>query len=469
MQGSGSARQHLLAAAVIALLSVGLVWNASRELNAAPDESEWVTAGYRTYELVRGLSPPEDWETAYFPLGLRDWGNKNPPLGKLFIGLAVAAFRQDGERVRFVSTWPFDHAANLAAGNIPPFRLLTPARVCIALFSMACLVLVYVCSVQVQRRRYIPVLAPVALYCMLAFEQHNTRVYTDVPQLALLLAAVVAVNRHLATGREMGFYIALVLIGLSCAVKFSTGPFVVSAIACFCILIKQPRKQRLARGLALLVIPYAVFVAVNPYLYPAPVSRTLALIANWSSSKQAQQLSPSLKDSAVTSRASRVALVASRGVFSPRLSGALSRVTGGWEAELGAIAGLGMLGGAIYLGRRRGVAMRRLVVLAAVSLGASAIVTWLDQPAVLLPTLTAAGIMHLATRARSRDPMGPAALHYLTVLGGLFLFVSLWLPFDWGRYYLPILVLMPVIYTAGIAELLDVGHGENPRGPRSRT
>ena len=452
-----------MAAGVLVLLSAWLVWMAGRELEVAPDESEWVTAGYRTYELVRDLEPPSAWESAYSALGLEGWGNMSPPLGKLFIGLAVAPFTEPGEQVRFISTWPFDYQANRLAGNIPPFRLLTPARICIALFGAACLVLVYICSVQLVRRRYLPMLAPIALFCTLSFQQHSTRLYTDVPQLALLLAAIVALNRHLASRREMGFYIAMILAGLSCAVKFSTGPFVSAALVFFWVVRGQSFKRRLSRSLAIVLIPCAAFIGVNPYLYPAPVSRTLELIEGWSSTKHAQQDVQFLKDQAVTSRASRIALVATRGALSPQLANRFSSRMHGYESVLGAIAGLGLLGTALYFGRRRKVDTRRLAVFAGISLCAVAVASCLDGPAVLLPILSAAGIAQLFSLARSRDAAGSMAIHYLTVLGVFIVVTALWLPFDWSRYYLPTLVLMSVVYAAGAAQVVDLIDGDEAR------
>ncbi len=45
----------------------------------------------------------------------------------------------------------------------------------------------------------------------------------------------------------------------------------------------------------------------------------------------------------------------------------------------------------------------------------------------------------------------------------MWLMTGLWLPFDWGRYYLPVLVLVPSFYAAGAALVLEVARTRRPR------
>jgi hypothetical protein len=425
---------HVVAAAMIAVMTIVLIAIAASESDAKPDEAEWITAGYRTYELVSELAPPSDWESAYVGLRLHDWGNKNPPVGKLIIGLAVATFRQPGERIHYVTTWPFDHAANLAAGNLPPFRLLTPARVVIAVFGGACLALIYICCVQVVRRRWLPLLAPAVLLAGAVFVGESTTVHTDVIQVALLLAAIVASNHFLASRREWSFAVALVLVGLSCAVKFSSGPLVLALLAVYG-MGHEPIRKRVARAIAILIVPFAVFVAANPYLYPNPIGRTKSLIASWSVSKRAQQ--ERFSDEAVTSMPHRFGLVASQGVLAPRLATEPGLIAG----IAGIVAALGLLG----LSSRR----RRILWIAGGSVIAIALVAVFDRVAVLLPLLTVAGSVHLA---RDRDASA-VARSFAIVLAAFVAVTAWWLPFDWSRYYLPVITLMPVVYVAGLAEL----------------
>ena len=49
----------------------------------------------------------------------------------------------------------------------------------------------------------------------------------------------------------------------------------------------------------------------------------------------------------------------------------------------------------------------------------------------------------------------------------MWLLTGLWVPFDWGRYTLPMLVLVPGFYAAGAAFLLDVARTRQPRAQRS--
>jgi 4-amino-4-deoxy-L-arabinose transferase-like glycosyltransferase len=352
-----------------------------------------------------------------------------------------------------VTTWPFDHAVNRAAGNSPPFRLLTPARIVMALFGGASLALIYICCVQVVRRRWLPLLAPILLFGLVVFVGESTRVHTDMIQVALLLAAIVASNHFLASRREWTFYLALVLAGLSCAVKFSSGPFVLASLAVYGIRHEQP-SRRLARGVAILFVPFAVFVAVNPYLYPDPIRRTRSLIASWSISKHMQQ--ERFSDEAVTSMPQRFGLVASKGVLAPRFA-TWSGAGGDIAGPAGAVLALGLLGLAIRgaLRARDRSRQRRLFWIAASSSIGIALLAVLDAFAALLPLLAVAGCVQLAVLARSRerDERSAVVRSFIIVLGAFVVATALWLPLDWSRYYLPVIALMPVVYVAGVAEL----------------
>ncbi|MBI3182666.1 MAG: phospholipid carrier-dependent glycosyltransferase [Myxococcales bacterium] len=454
--GRSNRAATLCAGAVLALLTAALVWEASLERNAWLDEPEWVTAGYRTFELVRDLSPPLRWEGAYHELNLRDWGNKNPPVGKLLIGAAVAPFREGEEPIRFMWEWPFDYQSNLAAGNIPPFRLLTPARVTVAFFGGLTLLLSYLCAVRLLERRWLAILAPVLLWSLMAFETHSTRVFTDIPQLALLLAAVAAFQKHLASGRAAYFWSSLALMGLSCAVKFSSGPLVV-ATAAFCLLARrQPPGKRLWRALAVMLVPFAVFVAVNPYLYPDPIGRTVGLIRVWSVSKKLQQGVPAVAPEAVKSPGRKLALVTAKAVLRPEHSDWVAHSLDSGRLWLWGLAGLAAVAALLRFRIRLGATRARLAAALGTSVAAVALAFLLGAPGILLPALAGAGLLHLARTSRSlwRSGSGLGAVGYqLLVALCFFVFTAVWLPFDWTRYYLPVLVLMPVVYVAGAAEL----------------
>ncbi|MGE3766898.1 MAG: phospholipid carrier-dependent glycosyltransferase, partial [Kofleriaceae bacterium] len=332
---------------------------------------------------------------------------------------------------------------NAAAGNFPPQHYLVAGRLAIALFGSACLVLVYICAVQLLRRRWEPLVAPVVLFGTAAFQVHASHVFTDMPQIAFLLAAVAALQSFIASGRRWMFFLALSFIGLSCAVKFSTAPVVVAAMIVF-VGARGTIVRRVGRLLAIAIIPFAVFVVVNPYLYPAPITRSLELVERWSATKRAQQSMPSIANQAVTSPIQRVALVTARGVLVPKAVWPL--------LPLGLVVGLAILAFLIQTGRSE-LARRPCTIVVASGVAAVLAANVLDGPALLLPLLAGAGAVELVLRVKARDGVWT---HYAAVLAVFLIFTALWLPFDWSRYYLPVIALMSVVYAAGVARIVEV-------------
>src|SRR5262245_42914990 len=83
-----AARTHLIALAVVAVLTLVLVSKVWRDPPCAVDEPGWLRSGGVTYQLVVDRAPAETWETAY---GDNEFDNRNPPVGKLMIGMMMAA------------------------------------------------------------------------------------------------------------------------------------------------------------------------------------------------------------------------------------------------------------------------------------------------------------------------------------------------------------------------------------------
>ncbi len=424
-------RHHLVAAALIALMAVWLVLIA-RDGDRHPyaDETEWITSGYRTLGLVRDLASPGDWDQAYVDLGA--WGNQNPPVGKLIIGVAVAAVRANGDSVRYLTTFPFNYQRNLLAGNFPPTAYLVAARTAMALCGAACLVLIYIAAVLLLRVRWAPLAAPILLFASDTFVMHATRVFTDVPQLLLILAAVVAMLVFIGSQRTWVLVLALVLAGLACATKFSAAPIVAAAML-FVAISHGSWRRRALQLVAVAVIPFGVFVAVNPYLYPAPIERTRTVMRQWSAYVARQQEESQLRWSAIHSRVDAISKVTSRAIVAPKLDT--------WVPF--ACSGLGAA--ALLLLRRRRIERWRRNVLALV-----AAATILDGAAALLPVLVAIGVFWLIRRVRDRD--GPSI--YAAIVVAMFVVFTVgWIPFDWPRYYLPAIVWMPLLHAAGLAAL----------------
>jgi hypothetical protein len=68
--------------------------------------------------------------------------------------------------------------------------------------------------------------------------------------------------------------------------------------------------------------------------------------------------------------------------------------------------------------------------------------------------VTGVGCLELLARLR-RGPLRTEARYFWIVFGAFFISTALWLPFDWTRYYLPVIVWSPVLSVAGIRRLLN--------------
>jgi hypothetical protein len=161
------------------------------------DEPGWVTSSLVTYRLFRSLAPPSRWGVAYDELQLGEWGNKNPPVGKLLVGAVVAAAAEPEERIAYHWTWPHGYEWNLRAGSLPPDRILLPPRRAIAVMGGLLLGLIYGCALLLTGRPWLSLLAPGLVWALPVFEFHATHVYMDVPQLLFLMAGQLGLLWHL--------------------------------------------------------------------------------------------------------------------------------------------------------------------------------------------------------------------------------------------------------------------------------
>src|SRR5581483_8864109 len=321
----GRVKVHLAAIVLLAALTALLVAGARSGLPCTGDEANWIASGYLTLELARTAAPPSRWARAFEERLLGDWGNKNPPVGKLFVGVAAAVARRPGDSMRYAWRWSQSTQENVRRGYAPSPALLAGCRVASALCGGLVLVLIYVLAVQLLGASWLALLAPLVLAATPTFEYQSTHVCTDLPQIALLAGAVVAFVASLRQRRAatVVFALALVLAGLSCATKLNSGALP-PALALASLLIAPPaaRRRSLGRAALALVAPAVVFVAVDPYLWPAPVARTGELVTAWHDSKRAQQLDPQLAPTAVHTRGDAARLVLVKGVLWPTADGA---------------------------------------------------------------------------------------------------------------------------------------------------
>ncbi|HEX4352597.1 MAG TPA: phospholipid carrier-dependent glycosyltransferase, partial [Polyangiales bacterium] len=296
---------HLGAALLLALLSSSLIREAREPAPLYADEAEWMTAGYVAYTLLRDRAPLERWDHAFDEHALGDWGNKNPPLGKYVIGWAIAAQVANDRDVNDRHAFRPERAPTLIA-----------ARTGIALCASVALCASYWLSYELIGSALWAALATLFLFFLPSFQFHAVRVYTDVPQIALLLCASAGMLRFARNGQWRWLIFALVCGGLACAVKFSAGAWSLGALG-YCAWRSFERPRSLLPLMAALLIPLISFVAVNPFLYRDPLGRSLALAQSWQTSKANQRLDPQFADTVVQSEGRRFVLVSARGALAP--------------------------------------------------------------------------------------------------------------------------------------------------------
>ena len=382
-------------------------------------------------------------------------GTLNPPLGKLIFGAAVACAREPGDPVRYVWLWPYSYEANLKAGTLPPPSLLGSVRGVMVPFGVLALLLVYLIAREVSGpARFAPILAPLLLFSSQTFRDYSTSVFTDGPLLAFTLAALWFVLLWLRQTRPWQLAVALVCLGLACATKLNAGALVLVTVL-FVALVPAPLKTRMTRALVATAVPSAVFVSVNPYLWPHPLGRTLSLVEGWRQCMLVQQADPANAATKVVDRLRALDLVFHRVLLIPVRSAGLDGIAGLWShALLGLLVFVAIACLALAAFRWSGGGLDRRRVRMALALGALADpLTWAFPGSnALVALLLGLGAWRLALRLRGPHLFGAPgylALFLLTTLVATWL----WLPFDWHRYYLPLLGLTPVLGALEAIEL----------------
>jgi hypothetical protein len=296
---------HLIALAVIAVLTLTLILKVRRDPQCGVDEPGWLRSGGVTYQLVIQRASAARWETAYAEDG--DFDNRNPPIGKLIIGVILAA--KGIQRPNYKWQWPLSYEENVALGTLPPIDVLRFVRYGISVLGAATLVLTYCIAWRLTRSAW-AIAAPVYVFNLPVFQFLATRVYTDIIEVTMMLASGLALLIYVDQPRRpAALAAAAVAVGLACATKFSAAPLAIALV----IVVVRITSFRVWPVTIAVVVPLLVFVLVNPYLYRAPVTRTRGLITAWNDLIHRQQeRSPGF---AVPSRVTALKLVSSRTVF----------------------------------------------------------------------------------------------------------------------------------------------------------
>ena len=418
-------REHSHLIAVLA--SFGVMALAFLLANAAgdgvhfnPDESRWLSRAHYLAAITNPGDPT--WADQYMTRG-------QPPAGSYAMGLGLIL---QGRDLKTNPPWDFSRPweVNVAIGNMPvPGDLSAGRRTSAVLVALTALVLIFVAQTFVS--------LPWAILAGLLYAIHPFTVYIGSIAMAdALFGLLIALAAWAAAAyaRNPGWPRAIVLggvLGLGGATKLS--PLAVAAglsIAMIAAAIVSASRQRFrppwpssraAFGLTIGAAALVTFVAVYPYLWPDPVTRTRHLFTF-----RVEEMSTQASDWPVMAVPNRIEALRRIHVnFSDRynLSASLARFVGfgsapGWPRQIEiVVAGVG----AAVMGVRAvrdGPWSPRALVLAV--LGGQVGVTVLTMrsefdryhlPMSLLGAIAAAAALEwLATEAQRREIAGSAIM-----------------------------------------------------------
>lgn len=247
------------------------------------DESEWISTGrYFTFVFLDHDLTGQVWRPS--------WLNRDqPPVGRYVIGGIVWASGTDPNRVNKTYAWEKDYSTNLAEGRVPGDAILLPVRRTMAVVGALSVVLLFVAGRLVGGTLTGIVAALLATSSPLLqtyFVQARTESLLAFVSVAALVMLLVVARRCQDTGRipRAAWWIGPVL-GLALAIKLTAAVAIVAVCAWgVCAGLARLTSAR-AETVTLAVwavtvglLASVVWVAVNPFLWPDPVGRTLSML-----------------------------------------------------------------------------------------------------------------------------------------------------------------------------------------------
>lgn len=272
-----------------------------------------------------------------------------PPVGKYIIGLAlfVAGEGDEIEELEKMSVWDFskNYSWNVANGTIPPPKLLSTARLTMALFGIfTCLLLYYIGKEVFSVRTGI--IASLLLAYNPLMLSWSRRAMTDALLLFFLMTNVVLMMffyKSFLKEKSRKSFVFAALIGMN--VAFASGTKLNGALtgiifASFCIFVvlmkiiqykflQHINKLKTIKELKIIVgsllvsgfIAIFIFIGINPYLYRQPLDGIAGMVEHRMLIVEAQQeqTGPSLDveftGPALTSLNKKVNFVVKRTLF----------------------------------------------------------------------------------------------------------------------------------------------------------
>jgi 4-amino-4-deoxy-L-arabinose transferase-like glycosyltransferase len=392
-----------VASALVAAMAWCLAFDAGLGSHFNPDESRWISRAHYLADFVNPGSPT--WDDQYMTRG-------QPPLGSYAMGLGLLLQGRDLE-----TNPPWDFAlpweVNVAIGNKPvPADLAAGRAASAVLVAVTSLVVIILAHAFVSPSWAI---AAGALYAMHPFTAYIGSIAMADALFGLLIALAAWAAAALARrpSRLRGITLGA-LLGLGGATKLSPLAVAAGLTAAMVLVVvvwslrdrqaASDRRSWAVLGLAIGSAAILTFVAVYPYLWPDPVTRTQHLFAF-----RTEEMSAQASDWPVMAVPNRIeALRRTHANFFDRYNLSATVIS---------------------------------------RLGWGAASPWVRQIEI---AVSGVGLCILTVRAARAGPFSPPALA-LAVLGGLVLVTILGMRSEFDRYHLP----MALLGTVSAAATLD--------------
>ncbi|MCP5096935.1 MAG: phospholipid carrier-dependent glycosyltransferase [Chloroflexi bacterium] len=304
---------------VVAILLLTAVYFS--EIESVPfhfDESQWIASSHVFEEFFTGQFSSPVWSQSY-------WTLTQPPVTRYVIGFGrwVGGFSAQ----ELIPHWQFeiDAAANIANGAMPSDRLLWWSR-----FPMAVLAIISILIGFMFVQKSVGRLAGITwlVLCIISpyFLAMLRRAMAESVLLACIMLTSFAGYRALELAKTEGYgryklFLWFGLFGAAAGLAGATklnGVSVLAAGFVIVVIIAAKHVQFLlhqllfAAGASMVIVlsAFGTFVGSNPFLWPAPVSRTLKMIDHRLFEIELQQTE--YVDSSIDSAYERVQIVPER-------------------------------------------------------------------------------------------------------------------------------------------------------------
>ncbi|MCC7371934.1 MAG: glycosyltransferase family 39 protein [Chloroflexi bacterium] len=267
----------ILATAIVVLL---------RAVDTVPfhgDESEWINNGrYFRYVFLDADLTSSVWRPS--------WVNRDqPPFGRYIIGGIVWASGTDPARVNRTYNWERDYEANLRDGRIPGPNILLPVRRTMAVLGALSILLLFVAGRMVGGTVCGAVAALFATFSPL-LQAYFVQARTEALLALFSVVGLIALLRFASHYQRMGTlglsgWCVGPMMGIALATKLTAAVAILGVCAYGGIAgLARLRADRaeafrmIGWSLATGLLATAVWVVVNPFLWPDPAGRTWSML-----------------------------------------------------------------------------------------------------------------------------------------------------------------------------------------------